>query len=38
MKYAVTLQQTKASGRTVEYPQAEAIAEMARWIDSLDGI
>jgi serine protease Do len=38
MKYAVTLQTTKASGRTAEYPQAEAIAELARWVDSLDRI
>jgi serine protease Do len=38
MKYAVTLQSTKASGRTPEYPQADAIAELARWVDSLDRI
>jgi serine protease Do len=38
MKYAVTLQTTKASGRTAQYPQADAIAELARWLDSLDRI
>lgn len=38
MKYAVTLQTTKASGRTAQYPQADAIAELARWVDSLDRI
>ncbi len=38
MKYAVTLQATKANGRTAAYPQADAIAELARWVDSLDRI
>lgn len=38
MKYAVTLQSTSASGREPVYPDAEAIAELARWIDSLDRI
>jgi hypothetical protein len=38
MKYAVTLQATKASGRAATYPQADAIAELARWVDSLDRI
>jgi serine protease Do len=38
MKYAVSLQATKASGRAAAYPQADAIAELARWVDSLDRI
>ncbi len=38
MKYAVTLQTTNAAGRAVIYPDADAIAELARWIDSLDRI
>lgn len=38
MKYAVALQATKASGRTAAYPQADAVAELARWVDSLDRI
>jgi serine protease Do len=38
MKYAVTLQTTNAAGRAVVYPAADAIAELARWVDSLDRI
>jgi dienelactone hydrolase len=43
MKYAVTVQTTNPSGRaatinTPVYPQADAIAELSRWVDSLDRI
>jgi serine protease Do len=38
MKYAVTLQTTTATGRTLTYPDAAATAELARWVDSLDRI
>ena len=38
MKYAVTVQTTNAAGRAPVYPDAEAIAELARWVDSLDRI
>jgi serine protease Do len=38
MKYAVTTQVTPSNGRAVAYPDAQAIAELARWVDSLDRI
>jgi serine protease Do len=38
MKYAVTLQTTQTAGRAPVYPNAEAIGELARWVDSLDRI
>jgi pimeloyl-ACP methyl ester carboxylesterase len=38
MKYAVTLQTTHSAGRAPVYPNAEAIGELARWVDSLDRI
>jgi serine protease Do len=38
MKYAVTLQTTIAASRVPTYPDAEATAELARWVDSLDRI
>ena len=39
MKYAVTLQTTPGTtSRVPTYPGAEAVAELARWVDSLDRI
>ncbi len=38
MKYAVTVQTTNTASRAPVYPDAEAIAELARWVDSLDRI
>ena len=38
MKYAVTVQTTNTATRAPVYPDAEAIAELARWVDSLDRI
>jgi serine protease Do len=38
MKYSVTVQTANAQGRTPAYPSGTAIAELARWVDTLDRI